>query len=121
MDDRLWPKLKLANVDTLLLNAAIVLQQRPFLQGTIKHRASGGVDMMGALAIAAGARFDSLSDNLCQMVIPSRREVSFYAAVDLIESSIDTDLSTWNDEPGRTKEEAIALFERLANEIGNTI
>lgn len=121
MADRLWPKLKQANVHTLLFNAATILEQRPFVQGTIKHRASGGVDMTGAIALASGVRYDSLTDNYCEMVIPNNRIASFLAAIDYVESSLETDISTWNDEPDRTKEQAITLFEDLANELESTI
>ncbi len=116
--ERMWPKYKVAGVHELLNKAANILYERPFVQGTIRHKETGGVDTTGALALAAGVRYDSLSDNLCEMGIPRNKVAVFYATIDFIESAIDDgDILNWNDNPSRTAENVIDFLTNLALEL----
>ncbi len=116
--ERIWPKYKEAGVHELLNKAADILDKRPFVQGTIRHRETGGVDTMGALALAAGVRYDSLSDNYCEMGIPRNKVAVFYATIDFIESAIDDgDILNWNDDPRRTGDNVIDFLTNLAVEL----
>jgi len=73
------------------------------------------VDVVGALHLAAGAKFTNMD------LIPPNTEGTLDAAIGFVESAIDEDLYAWNDAPGRTKEDAARLLNRLADELETTI
>lgn len=122
-DIRLWTQLRDANIHGLLRKAAHVFDNRSLMHGATKHQATGAVDSIGAIAMASGARFDSLAESYCQMIIPRTKAAGFVAAIYFVESSPDVegDLLNWNDDPKRTKQDVINLFNNLADELENTI
>ncbi len=115
---RLWPKYKTVGVHTLLEDAINVLQERPLCKGTVRHRETGAVDVVGALALASGAKFDDLINDYLSIPMPKGRMAAYYAAISLIESAVDEgDVSMWNDAPNRTVEDIEWMLSSLANEI----
>ena len=112
---RHWPKLREAGVPALLRTAASVWDDYEFCQYVHFNKSDKTVDTFGALHLAAGAKTENLYD------IPRNKEGTLSATIAFVESAIDGDLYAWNDAPGRTKEDAARLLNRLADELETTI
>lgn len=97
----------------VLARAATVIRTRGWTCGVTCSRA--GVDILGAVAIGAGAKIGAIDDrpDLLETVVPERNRLAALAAWHVLECAID-DPVAWNDEPGRRATDVIDLLEQAA-------
>lgn len=103
----------------VLRQAAFIIERDGWIQGVVRHRNTGNVDIVGALAIAMGAPYRSLPENIKELseIVAPRFEGLFLALHDTLDAFLGVDPSWWNDQRGRTKNDVIRTLRNLANRI----
>lgn len=112
---RHWPKLRDAGVPALLRKAAHVWDDYGFCQYSNQDRSLMAVDVVGALHLAAGGKLADMYS------VPPNTAGTLDAAVAYVDSALPDGLYGWTDEPGRTKEDAVRLLNKLADLLETTI
>jgi hypothetical protein len=89
-----------AGLTRLMDDAAAVLRAHGHTQGITCDRATGAVDVHGAMLLAAGARQDRLYGFVTDpddAGVPAARVGHVWAAYDILEAVVGGELSEWND------------------------
>lgn len=91
-----------AGVADLLDGAADVLAERGLAKGIRLNPANGSVDLIAALAIAAGADPKNVNGSYTffDTGVPSVKEGILLVAIDVLEAILMADPEEWADSPG---------------------
>jgi len=103
----------------VLRKALVVLEQRGWIQGVTRDPSSGRVDLLGAIAIAAGAPIGSVTEqpDLLQAVVPEAMRPAAYVAWEALEWAVDDDPVAWQDQSERTYSEVMRAIVRAADRL----
>jgi hypothetical protein len=103
----------------VLYEALAILHQRGWTQGITRNPATGEVDLLGAVAIAAGAPIGAVTEqpDLLQSVVPQAMRPAAYVAWEALEWSVGDDPLLWQDQTGRTFKEVASALVRAANRL----
>jgi hypothetical protein len=87
-------------VPKLLEKTANIIKQRGLAKGLRVDPHNGAVDLIAALAIAAGAKPQNLlsSVSILDIEIPAANEAVFFAAIDVLDA-LRPEPDTWADDP----------------------
>lgn len=102
-----------------LENALSILKDRGWTPGVNRNMSTGEVDIIGAIAIASGAKIKDISDDkyLLAKVVPEARRPSAYVAIEVLEWAVDCDLTAWQDQPDRSFDEVKQTLEKAAQHL----
>lgn len=102
--------------DAVIRNAIDVIRQRGWTQGVTCS--TSGVDILGAILIAAGAPIGDIDDRSdpLETLVPVTRRAAALAAWHAIDAALG-DALAWNDEPGRRTSEVVDLLEWTADRL----
>lgn len=104
---------------TVLRKALVVLEQRGWIQGVTRDPSSGRVDLLGAIAIAAGAPIGLVTEqpDLLQVAVPEAMRPAAYVAWEALEWAVDDDPVAWQDKSERTYSEVLRAIVRAADRL----
>jgi hypothetical protein len=100
----------------LLRDAVVTLRERGWTQGATRQPRSGAVDVLGALAIAAGALIRDVDDrsDLLTTSVPIARRAAALVAWEALTWAVEDDPVHWQDMAGRQLDEVVKALERAA-------
>ena len=83
----------------VLRTAIEVMDSRGWIKGLARNFDTGEVDVLGAIAIAAGAKIKDVDDrpDLLQTSVPEARRPAAYAAWESLEYVVNGDPVEWQD------------------------
>ena len=102
----------------MLSCAAAVLSQRGWTRGVTFDPKNGRVDVLGAIAIAAGVKPQSLLSDDVLDAIPQALLPGAMFAIEAIESQLNCDLAEWNDQSGQRVDLICRTLNQLASLLG---
>jgi hypothetical protein len=105
-----------AGANSVLRRAVEVLVDRGWVQGATRDPRTGRVDVLGAVAIAAGAKIKDVDDrpDLLTTSVPIARRAVALAAWEALSWAVDADPMAWQDHNERTRAEVVAALNRAA-------
>lgn len=115
--------MKKGNVPDHLRRAAEILEKRGWTQHITYIRASGEVDVAGALALSFGVPEEHLSGNMDEMAAyaPENKYAFLLAAWEYLEGFIREYPVDWNDDASRTEQQVKRTLKAAADELDATI
>jgi hypothetical protein len=92
-------KLADTGASEVLRTAIEVMDSRGWIKGLTKNFDTGEVDVLGAIAIAAGAKIKDVDDrpDLLQTSVPEARRPAAYVAWESLEYVVNCDPLEWQD------------------------
>lgn len=105
-----------AGVSDLLEDAASLLRQRGLAKGVRINPEEGSIDLIAALALAAGAKEKELvsSVSISDFGLIPTNEARFMAAYDVLDAVLMWDPEEWADRPERTVLEVAKVMSKAA-------
>lgn len=105
-----------AGVASLLEEAANLLRQRGLAKGLRVDPESGNIDLIAALAIAAGAKEKDLmsSVSISDISVVPVNEARFMASYDILDAILMEDPEEWADKPEVTVQQVAKLMSKAA-------
>jgi hypothetical protein len=105
-----------AGVSKLLEDAASILRTRGLAKGVRINPENGNVDLVAALAIAAGAAEKDLisSASITDFQLIPVNEARFHACYEVLDSVLMEDPETWADHTDRTALDVAKLMSKTA-------
>lgn len=103
----------------VLYRALATLEQRGWVQGVTRDPATGEVDLLGAIAIAAGSPIGMVTEqpDLLQAVVPEAMRPAAYVAWEVLEWAVGDDPVHWQDQPERTFAEVKRAIVKAADRL----
>lgn len=99
----------------ILRKAAVVLLERGWTQGAVLDPKSGGVDVLGAIALAAGVRVKCLLDDDVLATVPRAVVPGALFAVEALDAYLDQYPVAWNDAADRRAEQVRQTLNGVAD------
>jgi hypothetical protein len=105
-----------AGVSELLEDAANILKTRGLAKGLRINPENGNVDLVAALAIAAGAVEKDLlsSASITDFWLIPANEARFHASYEVLDAVLMEDPEEWADHPNRTASDVAKLMSKTA-------
>lgn len=102
-------------VPELLEGAALVIQQRGLAKGLRLDPTDGSVDLVAALAVAAGAKPHELINSVSTQDLPMHpvNEAKFHVALDVLDA-IKPEVERWADHPSTSAADVQRLLRQAA-------
>lgn len=107
-----------AQAAKILTDAAVLLERKGWTQGVCYDAKHHRLDMVGAIAHAAGVKISVLAkceDPLTECAPAVTPAVA--VAVEELEARLNADITEWNDLPHRTEEQVLVALRAAANAI----
>lgn len=103
----------------ILREAVLVIRKRGWTQGVTRDLQTGSVDVLGAVAIAAGAPIMKVDDrpDLLTASVPEAQQAAVMVAWELLEWACDGDPVAWQDRGGRRLEEVVRMLNKAADRL----
>lgn len=106
------------SASVLLDEAANIIRSRGWTQGIAVDPRTKKVDILGAVAIAAGCRESKIfEDGFPLLAAPLTSRVAALRAWEVLDSQLMEDPLTWNDRQGRSSEEVLSLLRNLSMDL----
>lgn len=88
----------------ILKKTILVLESRGWTPGVRRNMATGEVDIVGAMGIAAGMKISAIDDDfdMSSELIPQAKRPAVFVALEAAEWVVDCDLTAWQDQQGRS-------------------
>jgi hypothetical protein len=106
------PKRRAAQI---LRRASVILLERGWTQGATLDPKSGSVDVLGAIALAAGVKVKCLLDDDVLATIPRAIMPGALLAIEALDAHLGQYPVTWNDAAGRQIEQVRQAADRVAD------
>jgi hypothetical protein len=103
----------------VLRKAREILGQRGWSQGITRDYVTGEVDLIGAIALAAGAKVSDVDDrpDLLQTSVPEANRPAAYVAWETLEWVVETDPLEWQDSQNRTIFDIFKVLTKAAERL----
>lgn len=103
----------------VLRGAIRVLRDRGWTQGATRDLETGEVDILGAVAISAGAKVSDVDDrpDLLTTSVPLARRAAALIAWETLEWAVDGDPVEWQDKGGRRIDEIVRALTKSAERL----
>lgn len=103
----------------VLKTAIKVLRDRGWSQGATRDLETGEVDILGAVAIAAGAKISEVDDrpDLLSTSVPPARRAAALIAWETLEWAIDDDPVEWQDRGSTRLSDVVAALTKAADRL----
>ena len=103
----------------VLRGAVRVLRDRGWTQGATRDLETGEVDVLGAVAIAAGAKVSDVDDrpDLLTSSVPEARRAAALVAWEVLEWAVDGDPVEWQDKGGRRLDDVVKVLNKAAERL----
>ena len=104
----------------VLRESISVLRKRGWVQGVTRDLETGSVDLLGAIAIAAGAPIMQVDDrpDLLLSAVPEARQAAAMVAWEALEWACDEDDPVaWQDFGGRRLEDVVKVINKAADRL----
>lgn len=103
----------------ILRNAVQVLRNRGWSQGATRDLETGAVDVLGAIAIAAGAPIMQVDDrpDLLTSSVPEARRAAALVAWEALEWACDDEPVEWQDRGQRRLEDVVRALNKAADRL----
>ena len=99
----------------ILWSAAKRVQNKGWQQGQTYNLKTGATDLSGAIAIAAGVRCKSLSNDTDPLtLVPLGRKAAVDIALCELEMHTGSEVHAWNDQSGRRAREVVHALKEAA-------
>lgn len=103
----------------VLRGAIKVLRDRGWTQGATRDLQTGEVDILGAVAIAAGAKIADVDDrpDLLTVSVPEARRAAALIAWEALEWACDADPVEWQDSGSRRIHDVVGVLNKAAERL----
>lgn len=103
----------------VLRDSIIVLRKRGWSQGATRDLETGAVDVLGAIAIAAGAPIMQVDDrpDLLMTSVPHAMRAAALIAWETLEWACEDDPVEWQDRGTRRLEEVVKTINKAADRL----
>lgn len=103
----------------VLRKAREILGQRGWSQGVTRDFVTGEVDLIGAVALAAGSKVSDVDDrpDLLQTSVPEANRPAAYVAWETLEWVVGEDPLVWQDSQNRTIFDMFKALSRAAEHL----
>jgi hypothetical protein len=107
----------------VLRKAVAVLGERGWTQGVTRDLHTGEVDILGAVALAAGARVSEVDDrpDLLTTSVPPARRAAALIAWETLEWAVDGDPVLWQDSGQRRFHDVARVIQKAADRLAIAI
>jgi hypothetical protein len=112
-------KLADSGAPEVLRGAVRVLRDRGWTKGATRDLETGEVDVLGAIAIAAGAKIGEVDDrpDLLTTSVPVARRAAALAAWEALEWACDAEPVEWQDNGSRRIHDVVGALTKAADRL----
>jgi len=102
----------------VLMAASVLVSTKGHSKGAVKDPADGSVSVIGAIAVACGARWEKLTDDeeVLISIVPRCNLPAAMLAWECVEAMSD-DLYAWEDSPSTTKEDVVRFLVKCSDRM----
>lgn len=103
----------------VLRDAQRIISQRGWTQEVTRDLTTGEVDLLGAIALAAGAPVGAVDDrpDLLATSVPEARRPAAYVAWEALEYVVGGDPLEWQDAQGKSFQDAFRMLGKAAEHL----
>lgn len=107
----------------VLRKAVAILGERGWTQGATRDLHTGEVDILGAIALAAGAKVSEVDDrpDLLTTSVPPARRAAALVAWEALEWAVDGDPVSWQDFGSRRFHDVVRVIQKAADRLAISI